>query len=97
MSRPSNPVHVPILCYVTDSRSLVGAHPSNTLKILQQKITVAAAAGIDWIQIREKNLSAKECSVLTCEAVRLAASSLPRATTEASASARSEKIGRAHV
>jgi thiamine-phosphate pyrophosphorylase len=37
------------------------------------KIEAAAAAGIDWIQLREKDLSGKECSLLTREAVQRSA------------------------
>lgn len=36
---------------------------------LLNRISMAAAAGIDWIQIREKDLSGKEHSALTREAV----------------------------
>ncbi len=39
------------------------------------KIKAAAAAGVDWIQIREKDLSARNCGSLTREALRIAASS----------------------
>jgi thiamine-phosphate pyrophosphorylase len=65
----NKPEGIPLLCYVTDRRSLVASEPAQVGKILLQKITDAAAAGIDWIQIREKDLSGKECSSLTREAV----------------------------
>ena len=79
MSRLSRPPRVPLLCYVTDRRSLVTTETSearsfDARKILFEKIAVAAAAGVDWIQIREKDLSGKECSLFTREAMRLAAS-----------------------
>jgi thiamine-phosphate pyrophosphorylase len=35
-----------------------------------QKIEAAAAVGVDWIQIREKDLSARDCGWLTREALR---------------------------
>lgn len=82
MSRLSRP-RAPLLCYVTDRRNLVSTEtseaqqPFDTHKILLEKIAAAAAAGIDWIQIREKDLSGKECSSLTREAVTLAGSSSP--------------------
>jgi len=38
-----------------------------------KKIGAAAAAGIDWIQLREKDLSGKNCAALTREALRRAA------------------------
>lgn len=79
MSRLSRPLRVPLLCYVTDRRSLVTTETFegrsfDAHKILREKIATAVTAGVDWIQIREKELSAKECSLLTREAVRLAAS-----------------------
>lgn len=61
-----------LLCYVTD-RSLLAAEPAEVHKILLKKIRAAAAAGVDWIQIREKDLSGKELSTLAREARKLAA------------------------
>ena len=83
MSRLNKSVQVPVLCYVTDRRNFVSAEtseahqPLDARKILLEKIAAAVAAGVDWIQIREKDLSGKECSLLAREAVRLAASSSP--------------------
>jgi thiamine-phosphate pyrophosphorylase len=37
------------------------------------KIETAAAAGVDWIQIREKDLSGRDCGLLTREALQRAA------------------------
>lgn len=62
----------PLLCYVTD-RSLLVVEPIQGQKILRKKIAAAAAAGVDWIQIREKDLSGKELSTLAREAMKLAA------------------------
>lgn len=62
----------PLLCYVTD-RSLLVVEPIQGQKILRKKIAAAAAAGVDWIQIREKDLSGKELSTLVREAMKLAA------------------------
>lgn len=81
MSRHSKSEGVPLLCYVTDQQSLVAAETSEANqsfdpnKLLLEKIAAATAVGVDWIQIREKDLSGKECSLLTREAVRLASSS----------------------
>jgi thiamine-phosphate pyrophosphorylase len=81
VSRPSKSERIPLLCYVTDRRSLVSAegskarHPLDARKMLLKKIAAAAAAGVDLIQIREKDLTGKECSSFTREAVRLAARS----------------------
>jgi thiamine-phosphate pyrophosphorylase len=58
----------PIFCYVTDRRGLPGFSASaafeDSLAALLASVTAAAAAGISWIQIREKDLSAKDCSLL---------------------------------
>jgi len=88
--RLSKSERVPLLCYVTDRRSLVAAHPDDAVKILQQRIAAAAAAGIDWIQIREKDLSGKECSSLTREAVRFAASTWQFASANSPLSSRNK-------
>ncbi len=58
---------MPILCYVTDRGSL----PPSTLpfEILLAKVDAAIAADIDWIQIREKDLSGKDCAALTSGAL----------------------------
>ena len=60
----------PLLCYVTD-RSLLQAEPAEARQILLKKIAAAVTAGVDWIQIREKDLSGKESSTLTREAMKL--------------------------
>lgn len=39
------------------------------------KIEAAAAAGVDWIQIREKDLSGRDCALLTREALQRATKS----------------------
>jgi thiamine-phosphate pyrophosphorylase len=59
----------PLLCYVTDRHSL--AEPS----LLVEQISRAVATGIDWIQIREKDLSARELLAVAREAVKVAADS----------------------
>jgi thiamine-phosphate pyrophosphorylase len=55
----------PLLCYVTDRRSLPGVAPEAWFSALIQKIEQVASAGVDWVQIREKDLSARELAVLT--------------------------------
>ena len=59
MSLLNKPVRVPLLCYVTDRRSLASAESAETREILLQKIAAAVAAGVNWIQIREKDPSGK--------------------------------------
>lgn len=75
MSRLSNSSGGPLLCYVTDRRSLSATESREDLETLLLKIGAAAAAGVDWIQIREKDLSGRECAWLTREALRRFANS----------------------
>ncbi|MGB6876378.1 MAG: thiamine phosphate synthase [Candidatus Acidiferrales bacterium] len=64
-----------VLCYVTDRHLL---NEAVSLDDLSQCVECAAAAGVDWIQIREKDLSARELVDFTrgavaavhCEAAR---------------------------
>ena len=51
-----------IVCLVTDRRRLgasVGAPPSEYLAVLSEQIAAAAAAGVDFVQIREPDLEAR--------------------------------------
>ncbi|MDQ1407485.1 MAG: thiamine-phosphate pyrophosphorylase [Acidobacteriaceae bacterium] len=68
MFPPSKFSGAPILCYVTDRRSLACAD-EDQIESLLRRIATAAAAGIDWIQIREKDFSGKELCSLTRAAV----------------------------
>jgi thiamine-phosphate pyrophosphorylase len=58
----------PILCHVTDRKGLVSGDNDQNEALLK-RVAAAAEAGIDWIHIREKDLSAKELSSLTRAAV----------------------------
>ena len=74
------PERKPILCYVTNGRALKKARPSSIGDPISRKvrthpahalletIRAAAAAGVDWIQIREKDLEVRTLA----ELVRLA-------------------------
>src|SRR5258707_15499504 len=64
-----------LLCYVTDRHSLAATESGDSNKSLSSKIEAAAAAGVDWIQIREKDLSGRDCALLTREALQRAARS----------------------
>jgi thiamine-phosphate pyrophosphorylase len=65
----ARPTARPIVCYVTDRKALSG---ERTPAALLDKIRVAAAAGADWVQIREKDLVARELLALVRGAVALA-------------------------
>lgn len=67
----------PILCYVTDRKSLpltAGADPAHALL---ECIEHAARAGVHWIQLREKDLDAKPLFELTGQAIAACASASP--------------------
>ena len=68
MSHPGKFSRTPILCYVTDRKSLASADNDQNHALLK-RVASAAAAGVDWMQIREKDLSAKQLSSLTRDAV----------------------------
>jgi thiamine-phosphate pyrophosphorylase len=50
----------PILCYVTDRNSLAAPAGPARHTALIERIAGAAAAGVDWIQVREKDLEARQ-------------------------------------
>ena len=60
----------PILCYVTDRRSLALSTSADAHKLLFDSVQRAAAAGADWIQLREKDYSGKEWEELVGESVQ---------------------------
>ena len=64
-----------LLCYVTDRRSLSEVESTEQREEVLRKIEAAANAGVNWIQIREKDLSGKVCGTLTREALQGAAES----------------------
>jgi len=59
----------PILCYVTDRRSLPLSTSADAHRLLLDSIGNAAAAGVDWIQLREKDYSGKEWTRLVSESL----------------------------
>jgi thiamine-phosphate pyrophosphorylase len=61
----------PILCYVTDRRTLGAA---DSVDRLLETVRAARAAGVDWVQIREKDLTARALFQLALEAVHVASS-----------------------
>jgi thiamine-phosphate pyrophosphorylase len=63
-----------VFCYVTDRRSILPAAPAGVSASLIEIAERAAAAGMDWIQIREKDLAGGALFQLTSEILRRAAS-----------------------
>jgi thiamine-phosphate pyrophosphorylase len=69
-SHRKSPAHqTPILCYVTDRKAL----RTTGSETLVDRVCAAVDAGVDWIQIREKDLPVRELFTLTQDAVRRAA------------------------
>ncbi len=64
----------PLLCYVTDRRSLPGDTPETSLAARTRKIDQLVSAGVDWVQIREKDLTSRDLASLTRKSLRIAAS-----------------------
>ena len=71
------PAANPVLCSVTD-RHLLGPDEDARLAALSAAIRRAIAAGVDWIQIREKDLSGRRLSELVRDAVGAAGGSSTR-------------------
>jgi thiamine-phosphate pyrophosphorylase len=59
----------PILCYITD-RSAFGEDEAFRCRALLDKIFAAASAGVDYIQLREKNLPARDLERLARQAMQ---------------------------
>ena len=59
----------PIICYVT-GREALGAEDSG--EKLLARIRAAVAAGVDWVQIRERDMTARELLALTKAAIAAA-------------------------
>jgi thiamine-phosphate pyrophosphorylase len=64
-----------LLCYVTDRRSLCGIESAEQREILLSKVAAASAVGVDWIQIREKDLKGRDSTSLALEALQRTAKS----------------------
>lgn len=63
----------PLLCYVTDRRGLSGFDEATSPAAILRHIEAAVAAGVDWIQVREKDLPGTGCAALTRAAVQITA------------------------
>jgi thiamine-phosphate pyrophosphorylase len=60
----------PLLYYITDRTAFPGNEPTRR-RLLLGKITEAATQGINYIQLREKDLPARELESLASEAMRV--------------------------
>jgi thiamine-phosphate pyrophosphorylase len=69
------PLPKPVLCCVTDRRGLRAADEAAAARALLQQIARVASAGVDWIQIREKDLATRPLLHLASSAVKATASS----------------------
>jgi thiamine-phosphate pyrophosphorylase len=58
----------PIVCYVTDRKALGTADSAENLLV---RIRAAVTAGVDWVQLRERELPARELLALTKAAIGL--------------------------
>jgi len=83
VSRLNSPSDRPLLCYVTDRRNLAAIDSPEAQETLLLKIQAATDAGVDWIQIREKDLSGKDCTSLAREALQRVKISAKRKTAAA--------------
>lgn len=63
----------PIVCYVTDRKSLSPALAQAGASKLLKNIRRAGEAGVNWVHIREKDLPARELLKLARQAVQMAA------------------------
>lgn len=59
-----------ILCYITDRTQFSGSESARRKRLLE-KIAESARAGVDYIQLREKDLSTRELEGLAGEAMRV--------------------------
>lgn len=59
-----------LLCYITDRRQFSG-NPAGQRQRLLEKIAECAAAGVDYVQLREKDLSMRELESLARDVMRL--------------------------
>jgi thiamine-phosphate pyrophosphorylase len=65
---PLPPTREVTLCYVTDRKGLA-VSPERQSEALVEKIGSAARAGVDWIQLREKDLPGRALAELLGEAI----------------------------
>jgi thiamine-phosphate pyrophosphorylase len=70
-----------LLYYVTDRTAFPGDEPTRVLRVLE-KIGEAARSGVDYIQLREKDLSSRELEALARQAVDVVDTNSQRRTRD---------------
>lgn len=65
-----------ILCYITDRSQFPGSEAARRKQLLK-KIAEAARAGVDYIQLREKDLSTRDLERLAREAIEILLTTRP--------------------
>lgn len=73
----------PILCYVTDRQALPAIAGSDAASTLLECIEQAARAGVDWIQLREKNLEGRSLFELATKVIAACATTASGAGKQA--------------
>jgi thiamine-phosphate pyrophosphorylase len=73
LPRPANKLGKPVICYVTDGLALGAGDPNAIRDALVSVVRKAAAAGVNWVQLREKHLSAREMTSLARKTIAIAA------------------------
>ena len=68
-----------ILCYVTDRKALGPVAGADAADVLLERIEQAIRAGVDWIQLREKDLEGRTLFDLAARAVALCDAAAPTA------------------
>jgi len=68
-----------LLYYITDRRQFPGDEATRCRRLLE-KIAEAAACGVDYIQLREKDLPARELEILARQAVQIVRENIPLRT-----------------
>jgi len=70
LEKPSHePLVTPVVCYVTDRKALRAPDPAEGVG---ERIAAAIDAGADWVQVREKDLPARELLAVVRAAVTIA-------------------------
>jgi thiamine-phosphate pyrophosphorylase len=76
---PRSKAQGPLLYYITDRKSFAADEPTRRRRLLE-KIAEATAAGIDYIQLREKDLTTRDLERLAKQAVEVIAETKKLAT-----------------